>query len=193
MADSWGRAGPPKEAYSRVSRHLAEVTAGFGAYLDGLPPSLLARFDCRVREVTSAEAERLGIDGSVEAAYAVEPSSPESSTLLVGRATEDGAVTATLAFGLAQTTLLPDCLCDACDEDSESLVEQAEEFVAAAVQGCREFRGPYRPRPGTALLGPTWLEEGCETATGAWSRASGQLSGEPFERRWTPWDARPHE
>ena len=187
MWDTWGDEGPPEEAYSRVSRDLAAVTAGFGKFLDALAESLVARFACRVRPVTAEEAAQLGSDRSFDAVYAVEPDNAGAAALLIGRATEDGAQTVTFAFGLAQSASLPDCFCDACDEDSESLIEQSQQFMAAALHGCREFRRPYRPRLGDVLDGGSWMEEGCDTASGSWAQANRQISGRPFDVTWQPW------
>jgi hypothetical protein len=47
-----------------------------------------------------------------------------------------------IGFGVASSALIPGCFYDACDEDSESLIEQTDEFVHVAVEGCREYRRP---------------------------------------------------
>ena len=196
MPDRWGEEGPPPEAYSRVTRDLAALTAGFARYLDELPGELTARYLCRVRSLSEDERLRLrgsgsGVDdGWVDDGWAVEPSDADSATLLVGRTTFEGGASALLGFGVAAHGLVPDCFCDACDEDSESLVARAEELVRAAVHGCVEFRRPYQPRRPGRLFGGPWLEEGFTTAGGGFAHASAAIRGEPFSRHWQPWTPR---
>ncbi len=190
MGDTWGDEGPPREAYSRVSRDLETVTAGFRDHLDRLPAVLSAAHDCRVRDLRDDERRRLPDDVTWTHTYAVEPADPDAATLLVGRHTSGGAASVWLAFGTAAATSLPGCTCDACDEDSESLVGQAEEFVRAAVGGCREFRRPYRPVPGEPLEGGPWLQEGYATDRGTTSHASHEVTGDLFSREWRPWPPR---
>ena len=192
MADTWGDEGPPEEAYSRVTRDLAAVTAGFAEFLDELPARLVASYDCLVRELPDDEVGRLSEQRpGLLSTYAVVPSDPGSATLLVGRRVYEGGVAVVLAFGVAAVEAVPDCFCDACDEDSESMVEQVEEFVNAATGGCREFRRPYRSRPGELLDGGgPWMEHGVDTASGAWAHASRSVTGDSFDRDWAPWPAR---
>lgn len=191
MSETWGDEGPPEEAYSRVSRDLVAVTADFGAFLNALADSLVDRFACRVRPVTPDEAAQLGGERIFDTVVAVEPDNDGAAALLIGRATEDGAHTATFAFGVTQSASLPDCWCDACDEDSESLIEQSQRFMEAALRGCREFRRPYRPRLRDVLDGGPWMEEGCRTASGGWAHTNRQVSGRPFDVAWKPWVMRP--
>jgi hypothetical protein len=88
---------------------------------------------------------------------------------------------------------VPRCFCDACDEDSDDLIEQANRIVDLAPAGFHEFRRPYLPPPDDEpLYDPPWLEEGYETATGPGeSHASQDVSGEPFSVHWRPWVRRP--
>ena len=53
MADSWGDDGPPDDAYGRLSRDLAAVTADYAAYLEHLPTRLAAEYVCEVRAMRS--------------------------------------------------------------------------------------------------------------------------------------------
>lgn len=77
MGDTWPD-GLPDEAYSRVTRDLASVTADFAAYLDDLPDRLTTRYRCRVRPLTRHERERVVRDLSDAAeGYAVEPDDPD--------------------------------------------------------------------------------------------------------------------
>ena len=197
MSDRWGESGPPEEAYSRVTRDLAAVTADFGSYLDGLPDRLERRYLCRVRALQGEELRRLqnirpGGYAEYSAAYAVEPDGGERTTLLVLRSSFEGGACALLALGLVTSVDVPNCFCDACDEDSESMIEQAEELVGAATGGCVEFRRPHEhglPSWAAPIEG-TWMEEGYRTAGTASSHANPELRGEPFEKQWLPWAAR---
>jgi hypothetical protein len=191
VASTWGPDGPPDEAYSRVSRDLAAVTAGLAAYLDDLPGRLTETFDCALREPTERERDQLAAALRVEQAYAVEPAGPDRSPLVLGRFTFEGGAGAVLAGGLAIEETVPTCFCDACDEDSESLVGQVDEVLATVTGGCREFRRPYRRPLRERLAGGPWLEHGYERPDGTTStHASADVRGEPFDRTWAPWRRR---
>jgi hypothetical protein len=109
----------------------------------------------------------------------------------VARSTSDGGATVTPGFGRAIPAALPSYYCDACDEDSDSLVGRAQEYVDVVTGGLSEFRRPYVPDPGVAPLadGP-WLEEGYRRGHGASAGASADIRGELFEAGWAPWTAR---
>ena len=64
MADSWGPDGTPEEAYSRLTRDLAAVSAGFADYLEELPGRLASAYDCVAREPDRRERSRLRKAGS---------------------------------------------------------------------------------------------------------------------------------
>jgi hypothetical protein len=61
VAEIWGPDGPPEEAYSRVTRDLAVVTAAFAEFLEELPGRLTAEYDCVVRDPDQGEVERLSL------------------------------------------------------------------------------------------------------------------------------------
>jgi hypothetical protein len=193
VGDRWGPEGPPTEAYSRVTRDLAQVTAGFAAYLDELPSRLVADYDCRVRPLTDEEAARVARrdEAPWDDAYAVVPADAASATLLVARSTYDGGATLTIGFGRATTAGLPGCFCDACDEDSDGLIEQTREYLDAATGGVTEFRRPHVPRhPGAPLADGPWLEQGFRGPAGSSASASAEVRGELFEVTWRPWTRR---
>jgi hypothetical protein len=77
----------------------------------------------------------------------------------------------TVGFGLAAGALVPGCYCDACDEDSKSLIEQVDEIVQVAVEGCREYRRPYTPKPDIKLHNGPWMQVGYEWRGGRSARA----------------------
>ena len=190
MADRWGPDGPPEAAYSRVTRDLAQVTAAFSSYLDALPGALTAAYDCRLRPLTTEEAERVARRVTpVAETYAVEPADPGSATVLVARWTHEGGAGATIGFGRAAVEPVPGCFCDACDEESDGLVEQVQRLVDAATAGVTEFRRQYVPRrPDEILYDGPWLEEGYGDPRGPLSgHASGEVRGELFETTWQAW------
>jgi len=196
MGDRWGPEGPPDEAYSRVSRDLEAVTAAFAAYLGGLRDQLLARFVCRVRPATGPELQRLGHgtrDRDEVDVYAVEPADPGAATLLVDRYLWEGGTSVSLAAGRSAASEAPDCFCDACDEDSDEMIDTVDRFVRMVGSGFREFRRPVDPdafgRAGNTPRG--WLEVGCEWAGGHTIGASAGVRGEVFTAEWGPWPARP--
>jgi uncharacterized protein DUF6226 len=192
MADRWGAEGPPREAYSRVTRDLAAVTAGFAAWLDELPRRLTATYDCMVREPAASDLARLGeVSVPLDEVYVVQPADDRSAPLLVARTTHEGGAGVLLRTGVAIDVGVPGCFCDACDEDSDSLIEQTDEIVSVAVEGCREFRQRYRRSLGQRLADGPWLEHGYERPDGGAARhASASVRGDTFSRVWEPWPRR---
>ncbi|MDX6323952.1 MAG: hypothetical protein QOK15_306 [Nocardioidaceae bacterium] len=195
MGDRWGGSGPPDEAYSRVSRDLAVVTADFSRYLDELPGRLERTHLCRVRSLSDAEVEHLhglhpGAHDDSDSGYAVEPQGDARAVLLVSRSSFEGGAQALFTFGLVSWADVPDCFCDACDADSESLIEESEDFIQMPIGGCVEFRRERRfdelPSWATPIEG-TWLEEGYRTDGSFRAHSNPELRGAPFEREWLPW------
>jgi hypothetical protein len=189
MGDRWGDQGPPQEAYSRVTRDLRAVTAGFADYLTDLPAELVAAYECTVRELTTQELELLRgtSSGPFDEAYAVQPSDPSGTTLLIARKRFEEGASVTLGLGIAINPGIPSCFCDACDENSESLIEQASRYVSIAVDGFTEFR---RPHPfgfrGWLLGGQRWMEHGFRWSGGAETGGGADVRGEPFTKDWGP-------
>ena len=87
----------------------------------------------------------------------------------------------------AVTALLPVCFCDACDEDSESLVEQAEEYVRVVTAGFVELRRPYRTGFRRRVFSGPSMEVGYREAAGSGSSAGIDITGEPFTQQWSRW------
>jgi hypothetical protein len=198
MGDRWGESGPPDEAYSRVTRDLAVVTAEYGRYLDDLPGRLEWCYRCRTRALEEPERRRLDgvrslLSREGSSSYAVAPEGPDRATLLVVRSAFEGGAAALFALGVVSSELVPDCFCDACDPDSESLIEQAEGFIQVAIGGCVEFRREHRMGRLPSWAAPVehhWMEEGYRTAHSGAAHADEGIKGEPFEREWLPWLSR---
>lgn len=192
MADTWGDDGPPDDAYERHSRDLAAVTAEYAAYLDDLPTRLTTEFACAVRAATVEEVDWL-LNGSpleLDHAFVVHPGVDGCATLLIGRGRFEGGTTAQIGFGVATRASLPSCFCDACDEDSESLISETEQYVRIVTSGCREFRRPNGPVQGADPRDGPWMESGYVWAGGRSSGASAGVRGEPFMREWREWPRR---
>ncbi len=100
-------------------------------------------------------------------------------------------MSAEIGFGVTTRASIPPCFCDACDEDSTSMIAQAEQYVQIVAGGFREFRRPYQPRHPTNLFDGPWMEIGYEWTGGAESGASADVRGEPFVRDWQAWPGRP--
>jgi len=125
MAETRGPDGPPEEAYSRVTRDLAVVTAGFAEHLENLPGRLTAEYDCIVRDADQEELERLAEAGSRAIdCFVITPVDPLSAPLLIARDSFEGGTSADVGLGRAIDEMVPDCLCDGCDLDSESSIAE---------------------------------------------------------------------
>jgi hypothetical protein len=181
--------GPPADAYSRVSRDLAAVTRSFGSWLDDLPQRLVADYECTVRPADLTDLERFD-PFPVERAWVGEPDDPRAAPVILARHDFDGGVGVQIGIGRAVAELLPVCFCDACDEDGDDLIAQAEEAVAVVVGGFREFRQPYAKRRGEMLHGGPWLEVGFEAGDRRRSTASADVVGEHFDTVWASWPRR---
>jgi Family of unknown function (DUF6226) len=182
------------EAYSRVTRDLAQVTAAFKEHMEALPERLTRSYECFLRDLDDDERARLHVGGTqlTTRTYAVDPGDPECAVLLVREGIFEGGLTVTLAVGRTTDVLLPECFCDACHEDSGDLIEVADRIADLARVGFHEFRRPYVPQPDDGLLcDPPWLQEGYETADGSGeSRAGHNVTGELFSVDWRPWRER---
>jgi hypothetical protein len=173
-----------------VTRDLAAVTAGFADYLEELPGRLTAEYDCVVREPDPPERERLREAGSRALdCFVIAPVDPTSAPLLIARgSSESGGTTAVVAFGRAFEEMVPDCLCDACDADSEGLIAEMTEFVEVVTHGFHEFRRPYVPEPDEVLWKGPWLQIGYEVnGVEMWARAGHRVRGDVFSVSWRPW------
>ena len=138
MADSWGDDGPPADAYGRHSRDLAALTAEYAAYLQDLPTRLTSEYICQLQEATVDQVDWLlnGSPTELHDVFALDPGDDACATLLVGRGQFEGGATAEIGFGVATRASIPPCFCDACDEDSASLISQTEEYVRIVTAGC---------------------------------------------------------
>jgi len=177
-----------------VTRDLAAVTAGFASFLDRLPETLMETYDCAVAEPTGQQRDRLRrLSSMLDDSFVIASSDNACAKLLVGPESFDGGVTAVLGLGRAIDEFIPSCLCDACDVDSDSLIEQASELVQVAVEGFHEFRRPHVADPDELLFEGPWLEVGFDSVDGtssSSSRAGHNVKGEEFSVKWRAWPRR---
>jgi Family of unknown function (DUF6226) len=133
----WGAAGPPMEAYSRVTD-----PERFGS-LHRVAAELLDRLE---REFDADRAEGYGLDPELE--RGIEPARP--SVTLVPR--DAGAAPIAVAFstfpgivvrlGRWCTSAFPTCGCDACDETAEGEIERLKSMIHNLTAG--RFREAIR-------------------------------------------------
>ncbi len=201
----WGEAGPPDEAYSRVTdpTRFAPLHALGTALLDDLE----ARF--QVSRSVSSEPDPHSPD-EVAPAVTLTPSSPGAAPLTVVTTAFPGLI---MRFGGVVVTL-PECGCDACDETIPDLTELLNRHVAALVAGTfgdrlihevsRSFPMSYRDSdgPGAAVhKGQWWHEQWYEAPDGTAGSSRSALEKPQLsalrkalpsgERTWHPWPSRP--
>jgi hypothetical protein len=182
MGDRWRGAGPPEEAYSRVSdpdRYLGLRPIGH-LLLDDLE----RRYDVR-REVTTDRDLRTN---EPVAAIRLVPATPEAAPLGLAF----GSFGLVLRTGRDDLLPLPQCGCDACDETVEDVADRLYEYVHAVVNGAfgerilRGYDGWWHERwyqhAGGSQSGRTLLDDAEYRALDA-ALPSG-------EQRWAPWPLR---
>ena len=184
MTDRWGPAGPPEEAYSRVTRDLSVVYAGLPGALDERLARLATDFDATVREVSGDELPRDGGGGPAPAGRArvVVPADPRCLSLRLVLTDEPSVrfwTTGPVWLGV------PVCTCDACDTDLVELLEQLDGVIddvtggmSMAVSGFRRVRVDIHS---TSSRGTAWHSRGE-------ARALGLRRG---RWQWPPWPRRP--
>jgi hypothetical protein len=115
IGDRWGAAGPPLEAYSRVTD-----PERFGS-LHQVAAELLDRLE---QEFDAERAEGYGLDPELEQGFKLArpsvtlvPRDAGAAPLVIAFSAFPGIVA---RFGRWYTTAFPVCGCDACDETAES-------------------------------------------------------------------------
>lgn len=177
-----------------MSRDLARVTAKFAGYLDELPATLTSAYDCVVKEPSTEQRERIQRAGlAADESYVLAPNSAECASLIVGRGSYEGCTTVFLGLGRAVDEVVPSCFCDACGEDSASLIEQTDGLVQMAVRGLEEFRRPFHAEPGEVLYEGPWMQHGFTSGDHQSSRAGHDVRGQGFTQVWQPWPRRTPE
>ena len=184
MADRWGPAGPPQEAYSRVTRDLSAVYAGLPVALDERLARLVADVGATVREVSPHELPRDAGGGPPPSgrALVVVPADPRCLSIWLVLTDEP-----TVRFWTTGPVWLvvPVCSCDACDTDLDELLEQLDGVlddvtggVDVEVSGLRRIRVDVRT---------------CSSRSTSWHtrREARQLGLRRGRWRWPGWPRRP--
>ncbi|WP_116051194.1 DUF6226 family protein [Amycolatopsis palatopharyngis] len=182
MGDRWGDAGPPAEAYSRVSDpdRYARPHPAARDLLDELARRFL------VTRETATESDPHG--GGSAPVVRLAPADPAASTLTVVFTSFPGLL---VRMGLTETLQLPACGCDACDETTEECAELLRERIDAVTEGTFGGRLVHD--------GSWWHEHWYHTRDGGGSSRDridrvrlralrAEMPGD--EQRWAPWPQR---
>jgi hypothetical protein len=182
MGSRWGAAGPPVEAYSRLTdvARFAPLHDIGRAFLDDLERRYLV-----AREITF-EPDRHGPDDAT--VVRLVPDDPTASPLAV---VFDAFPGLTLRYGRTGALHLPACGCDACDEAVEDCEERLHDHADAVIAGTFGERLVHE-------VGAWWHEMWHRTAH---SQASGRSRVEgpqledlqavvDLEVQWRPWQLR---
>lgn len=125
----WGSAGPPPEAYSRVT------DADRFRPLHGLILDLLAKLEA---DFDIERAEGYGLDVELEAGVAARPSvrvAPTDSAAAPIVVVFSSFPGLTVRYGRLTMQSFPSCGCDACDETADSAWERLNEQIDSIVAG----------------------------------------------------------
>ncbi len=126
MGQRWGPDGPPQEAYSRVSDpHRYDP-------LRVVARELLGRLEATYDVTTRGGSELQPWSGVTVETVTLVPSDPRASPLTVTFADPFGL---RLGFGHGHVERIPDCGCDACDEDLDDCTGMLDEHVGAVTVG----------------------------------------------------------
>jgi hypothetical protein len=184
MGDRWGPAGPPEEAYSRVT-NPQRYSALHGIARDVLD-DLQRRFD-----VTAHASSELDPNRTTQAPVAtLVPTDPGSSPLSVTFTAFPGLV---VRFGHTQREPIPECGCDACDETVDACAQLLRELVGAVTSG--EF-GERIVHTADGSWHETWrtTELGSRSGRDRVTSDKARLLSEKLgsdDARWAPWPLRP--
>jgi len=184
----WGAAGPPFEAYSRVTN--AERFACLYDTAIELLDRLERQFDAERTEAYSLDPELE--DGCMLArpSVALLPRDIGAAPITVAFSSFPGL---RARFGRWYVVAFPTCGCDACDETAESETERLRSLIDNTTAG--RFREAIRVRAD----GTTWKESKFWSA-GGWVGEEGRLdetrarklleAGDRSSHDWGPWPRR---
>lgn len=183
MGNRWGAAGPPDEAYSRVTdpQRYASLHAIARDVLDDLQ----RRFD-----VTAHASSELDPNRATQAPLTtLIPSDAKSSPLSIAFTAFPGLV---VRFGRTYREPIPVCGCDACDETVDDCVELLRDIVDAVITG--SF-GERIVRDSEGLWHQTWRSTTAGSQSGRsrlTAEAARKISEElgSADARWAPWPLR---
>jgi hypothetical protein len=200
----WGEAGPPDEAYSRVTdpARFAPLPALGTALLDDLE----ARYRVARNSWTEPDPHS---PGATATAVQLTPEDPGAAPLTVVTTSFPGII---VRFG-GQELPLPECGCDACDETVPELSELLDRHIDAVVAGTfgerlvhevgRAFPRRYRDSDGIGApvhKAQWWHERWYRASDGTGGSSRTVLDEDQLaelrsalptgERTWRPWPPR---
>lgn len=180
MGNRWGPAGPPDEAYSRVTdpQRYAPLHAIARDVLDDLQ----RRFD-----VTAHSSSELDPNKTAQAPVTtLVPTNPNSSPLSVTFTAFPGLF---ISFGRTMREPIPVCGCDACDETLEECGEFLRDLVETVVTG--SF-GERIVHDSEGVWHQTWRSTNARSSSGR-TRVTAEEARALREglgsdnARWSPW------
>lgn len=127
---TWGREGPPEEAYSRVT-NPERFRPLHGAAL-GLVERLRAEFDVEVEkgyDLPLPKIERRELDLP---SVSLTPREPACAQIFIAFTDFPGII---IRLGKWKEDLFPNCGCDACDEDADEQIERMIEIFELVTGG----------------------------------------------------------
>lgn len=189
QGSTWGLEGPPQEAYSRITH--PERFAPLHGFAEELLARLMLAYDVEREEGYDLEPT-LEPGEMARSSIKLVPRSQDASPLLVSFTKFPGLV---IQIGRWYREPFPSCGCDACDETSESTIEELNFLVRNVTAG--HFIEEVLLPP---LVGSAWLStEIGSRALGGWrssrtrirrAEAGRMLRGGRRRYDWKPWPKR---
>ena len=128
--DTWGPEGPPDEAYSRVT-NPERFQSLHKAALE-LIDRLRAEFDVEMTEGYDLSIFRIGRDRLARPSITLSPNDSACAPITVAFTEFPGIM---VRFGKWKEEPLPNCGCDACDEDADEEIEGMTEMFESVIAG----------------------------------------------------------
>jgi hypothetical protein len=170
--------GPPPEAYGRVTD--PERYRGLHGVADNLLTSLQSQYEVDRAEGLDVDT-RLARGVPVERCVRLVPSAGDGAPLTIAFSAFPGLV---VRYGLYLTGGLPQCGCDACDEDPEAMAEELRTRADLLARG----RFTEEILPGDVLAFNFDGHGGGRTWPINWAEIAGPVK--PMKRDWGPWPER---
>jgi hypothetical protein len=187
--DTWGREGPPPEAYSRVTD--PERFLPLHAFAEELAAHLEAEFDVERTEGDHLDPE-LERPGSARPTIRLTPGNPRAAPIVLAFTSFPGV---TARFGRWKVEAFPNCGCDACDEDADDEIERLTWLVEQVIAGRFRESIALPVVGGSRHRMEVWSPDGSSRSSEARvARAEGRRrlaeAGQP-PPTWEPWPSRP--
>lgn len=183
MGNRWGAAGPPDEAYSRVTD--PQLYAPLHAIARDLLDDLQRRFDVTAHASSELDPNRI----TQAPVTTLVPSNPKSSPLSITFTAFPGLI---VGFGLTIREPIPVCGCDACDETVEECEELLLDIVDAVATG--SF-GERIVRDSDGVWHQTWRSTKARSSSGRTLVTAEETDAlreklGSDDARWAPWPSK---